>query len=373
MVQKSMKRSLSITENGPGHSQKHIGKICIFLLLVFCVIFYGTAKEDPYSLLKQVPTYHDLITCTAIKQYSVPVTASGKIWDEITCFLEQQGTTEYELIEYFRAPDLNALRLETKNGSATHLIAGLMDPLKIFQILLQELESFKSVKVFNELKELSSATLSDSGNAWAIELKPKSGNSILRQYSDYGTEGVFTEIAWLKATIEKKTHVIRSLELEKNIRIQAMQNDLKEYRNSIVRYEFDYFFSKTAILPSEMLVWRNNIPVIALSTTYQLFQSVPLPLKKVFSYTINGTTEQLSFTYGTFNLNAKIPQEVFIENKTTGPFHLQEANRLSKEAQEALMSGKMVIARRKMKTLIFKYPESPQAKQAQIFLQGLPE
>ena len=52
---------------------------------------------------------------------------------------------------------------------------------------------------------------------------------------------------------------------------------------------------------------------------------------------------------------------------------IQKANREAVKARDAIAKGNLAEARRRMELIVKIYPDTPQAKQARIFLNSLPE
>ena len=342
--------------------------VLVFFLFLNSGVFAG--NPDPYKILRKVPTYSDLLNKGKIKTYSVPVRASGKLWDEIEAAAHCKGA-QIKLTEYYKAPNTVSLRI---GGCASelNLIPGVIDPVQVFRILLKELESYKERKVFYRLKKQSKAIIEKKTDTYLIMLKPRNGKYILNEYHDSGTETVVTKIEWLNAEIYVNTNLIKVLEIKKETLLNSMEANLNSSKISVVKLKFAYLFWHGNFFPQKLSVWQNGEKKLSLSAKYKEQDGRLLPQQKVLEYSLKQKPETVVLDYGKYNIDIPLSENELSVSLAASNV-LQKANGISLKVQDAVVNGRVMEARRRMNLLADHYSDTPQGRQAKAFLDGMPQ
>lgn len=329
-------------------------------------------SANPYSILKKIPTYTELSIPKKINTYQVPVTATGNIWNEIIS-TSKLGDKNVHLVEYYKSPDHFILTAKEDKTAPARIISGMMDPVYVYNFILRELESYKKKEIFKKIKSGSNASLSETDESFILEFNPKNGKMIASHFSDHGPETVLTKLLWLRATVEKGSYVLKKLEIKKISKIRTMGKSDKPEKLHDQKIDFKYIKREERYYPVEMHIYENNTLTFRLFAEFILVdKKYFLPAKKILEYLKGDKTERLLIDYGKYELNKKLPKNIF-NNPKTSSLRIKKANQIAINGEQAFKNGDIRKARRMFETLVQQYPKSPQAKQARIFLSGLPD
>ncbi len=343
-----------------------------FFLLLIVTVFTISAKQDVFQILHDVPTYLELQDVGSIKNYNVQVKPSGVFWNEILGALNCENKQEITLTEYFKSPNKTTLNVGGC-GAISNLIPGIMDPISLFHLVLKEIESYRNPQTLLNIRDNSKTELTIQDNMYNIYVAPLRGrNYIIKKYSDTGTETVIKTLIWLKAQVNTENNLIKTLEIKKETNIKTISVGLNKTSVDSVKYEFSYFKWKNNFYPNELKLWKNNKLQLLLSAKYKEQENLLLPSKKTFKYARNNTFETGYLEYGKYNINETSTVSSVKNSNSNTAKKLQKANAISLKIQDALMNGRIMEAKRRIKILLEQYPNTPQAQQAKSFWQGLP-
>lgn len=339
-------------------------------LFLFCLSFHsfsGAAlPDDPFKALAKVPSYFDLTAAPGLTSYRVLVEGRGEVWQEIARTL---GEERANLVEYFRAPNDVSLQLQGREKAA-QFIPGLFDPNRAVRFLIDELESFRDQELMARLQEQGNVQNIHAAGRRIIEIVPRK-SVLLERFLESGTQASLIRIYRIRSELDSASGRILRFEVEKETRNRSIGSPWKsDTLRHLFRFDFGYQISKSKQwLPRDLEILRDGKKEMRFTIEYGRTQGWDLPALKQVEYRMGDHWESASLVYGEYVVNLPLPDSLFEEPGIEGSRQeLQKASRLSQMAEKALDQGKVEEARRRLEALIKQYPDTPQARQAMIFL-----
>jgi hypothetical protein len=353
----------------------------VCLVLIF--ICQEWAKEKPptdgYALLRSVQSPVDLLLPHLPRPYTVSVTLSGGVADEMNHTLEKLNldTPQYE--EVFDANRRFSLYLSNANYplETRECITGILNPVEMMEIVMASALKYRNKDLFSIIMKETSASISmetiEGIRYYKVLVAPK-GKYFAYSYEDKGN---YARESWLTAltlVMDSASHRATELVLQKHARqFDAVQKEKPPVDSFIIRYSFVYQTSGGVVLPTDLKLWVNGVQTLSLSASYRVLDEKyrVFDIRKICS-SVKDSASCLTMQYGAYR-TGEIPAAI---RKPLRPAayakDLERAALLSRDALNALRAGNIETAVRTCKKIVARYPETPQAVEARHLLSGLP-
>jgi len=228
----------------------HLFRASCCLLVLGLFSFCGAAQEDPFEVIRAIPSYFDLSVAPGLKSYEVPAQGRGAAWQEIAASL---GLKEVELVEYFHAPDQVCLRLRAKGMGSTQFVPGLFDPNQAVGLLLDELRLLKEKKTLGTLRDRGVVSSMVSNGRRRISLTPRDG-LLLEQFRESGTEAALIRIYAIEAELDSASDRLLRLVLDKETMIRSVGAPVSSESGRVkLRLDLAYERFDARWLPKELV------------------------------------------------------------------------------------------------------------------------
>ncbi len=369
----------TLTETGPGFLMKQRS----FFFLLVCVQAFlvsgGTRKlSKPYQTLSQIQSPYELIAGYFPKNYSVPVTFSGSIAEEIKEVLD---TLDIAMVQHRETFDRKyGFQLDITNKDYTtqtrDLLSGILNPIEMTDIVLNSVLKYRDTETLIQIqKETVITTKREKYKGMPITiitLTPK-GKRFCYRYKDMGAYVHESWLTQLSCTFDPATmHALR-LSLKKFSRMFASDQDNQpEPVESSHNYVFTYETIENHIVPSRLDFHVDSTLNFTLAASYRKADDhIVFDKREIIYYLPNKSTSRLIIQYHDYSFSGIVRTEPVTPTDKYSK-KLKRAASLSRKAIAALNKGNIHRATDIMQTIIDNYPGTPQAVEAQKLLSGLP-
>ncbi len=352
----------------------------LFLLLtcVFSLGFSGKPKlSEPYKILARIQPPYSLVAKLLPRRYTVPVTLSGSIADEIALILDTIDIDAPLYTEQFDKKQGFSLRIANKHYPAKtrELLSGIINPIEMTEVILNAILKYGNRDVLLQLQNetiIESKTHPNQPTTLNVFLAPK-GSRFCYEYRDMGAYLHESWLTSLSISIDTTTMLAKQLSLVKHSR--TFTGNQKEPA-PIKTVHQDYHFSYTAIgdnlLPAYLSCAIDSLETLSISATYRQMGTYTLFDERKITYRLpNSSKANLILQYGTYNLDAPLKYLSKVIGSGTYVKMLERAAEHSRKARQALNNGNIQSAIFIMKDLVKNYPNTPQAVEAHKLLAGL--
>ncbi len=352
----------------------------LFILVCVTLVSGGTRKlSKPYQILSQIQSPHELISGYFPKNYSVPVTFSGSIADEIREVLDTLDVAMVQYSEIFDRKTGFQLNITNKDYTAqtSDLLSGILNPIEMTDIILNSILKYRDTETLLQIQKetiISFKRETQKGMPITIiNLTPK-GKRFCYQYKDMGAYVHESWLTVLSLTLDPATMHALKLSLTKYSRMFASdQESLPELTTSSHNYAFSYTAIEGHTVPSQLNLYVDSALTFSLAASYRKSGNYLLFDKREITYFLpNKSTSRLCIQYHDYSFT-NTPKKAPDTPTDKYSKKLKRAASLSRKAIEALNKGHIHRAVNIMQTIIDNYPGTPQAVEAQKLLSGLPQ
>lgn len=348
--------------------------------MLFLVVSSPAKKpaSKPYTVLSRIQSPYTLIASHFPKQYTVPITLSGSIADEIRGVLDTMDITMVRYVEHYDKK--RGFQLVISNEAYTvqtrDLLTGILNPLEMTDVILHSILKYQEAETLEHLRQTTSIARTQktvSGIPLSVFTLTPRGSRFCYRYKDMGAHIDENWLTELQVAVDPATMLAHELSLKKHRRIfSADQQEKSMPTLSLYAYGFTYTIIGGVAVPSRLDLYIDGVQVLALTASYKKQAQYILFDKREITYFLpDKSTEQLTIQYTTYRF-ARPPDA--IKTLPAGKYtkKLRRAAELSRKAGEALNKGHIQTAVSILQTLIDSYPGTPQAVEAQKLLTGLP-
>jgi hypothetical protein len=360
-----------------------------FLAAFACAsVFQGQGickKPDlpaPYLVLRSVQAPYELVFSHFPAQYTVPITLSGAISDEMKKTLKGMGLEAPSYEEVLDKSRQFHLFLANKNYSleTRDLLSGVLNPVEMIDIVVSSALKYRQEEQFRAIANETSITITSrqaqGKTMLSIVLVPR-GKYFAYSYEDLGA---YIRESWLSTVIcvmDSASHCVYELTLYKNSRtFTADQTRKPPVDSSVLHYAFSYAQFDGALLPAALSLCINGAPSLALEATYRREGKYLLFDTRKICY-INpkapgGDSSCLMMNYGAYDINRVPPSLKQSVAPQAYAKSMEKAAELSRKALALIRKGSLDAAMAVLKKVVADFPETPQAVEARKLLYGLP-
>jgi hypothetical protein len=359
---------------------------CCAVLIVALLWTGGVCKKAPlpdaYVKLRSVQSPDQVVFSRMPPQYTVPITLSGDIADEMEKTLHAINLESPHYQEVLDKSHQFHLLLANQNYSleTRDLLSGVLNPAEMIDIVISSVLKYRQEESFREIAEQTTIACNPgrlgSRAIVRFELVPK-GKYFAYDYEDMGSYVRESWLTRLVCVMDSATRAVYELTLHKNSRtFAADQTQKPPVDSSVLSYAFTYAAFEGVVLPAGLALAVNGTRSLTLEATYRWEgQYMVFDTRKICYVNPRkpaGEPTCLMMTYGAYQVNS-VPASL---KQTLNPDHyaqnLEKAARLSRMAVDRLRNGKIDDAIQTLKKLAADFPETPQAVEARKLLDGLP-
>jgi hypothetical protein len=338
--------------------------------------------SDAFVKLRSVQSPDQLVFSRLPPQYTVPVTLSGDIADEMERTMRTINLEAPKYLEVLDKKHLFHLLLANRNYSleTRDLLSGVLNPAEMMDIVVSSALKYRQEDQFRAIADETIITCTPGifgdKKILTFVLVPK-GKYFAYSYEDMGA---YVRESWLTSlvcVIDSASRCVYGLTLHKNSRIFAADQTQKPpVDSSVLHYAFTYGVFDAVFLPAGLTLSINGCPSLTLTASYRWDGSyVVFDTRKIcYVNPAKPSAEPrcLMMTYGIYELNAVPPS--FGQALQPGRYaqNLEKAARLARTALERIRSGNIDAAVGVLRRVVSDFPETPQAVEARELLSSLP-
>lgn len=352
--------------------------LLFFILLSISLSFAESKVMEQYRIFRDVRNSFESAQKFLPKEYTVPVFISGPVAEEILARVDSLDIEKPGFIEHLDKDRNFKLLLSNKNYSSRtrELLSGILNPVEMIDGIMNSVLKFSEENFLKKLEKETTFSkkeiiLSEKNNN-QITLKP-SGSRFNYLYKDMGAYILENWLTELTLIIDPKTNLATEMSYTKYSRLTGTSSsERKEAKKSIHTFRFRYSKIKEAILPSALRFYINNKPTAALMVEYREMDKFILFEKRTVKYIMpDGSSVDLNMDYGDYTFDKPPAPSGQISSNVKYSKNLKKAAERAREASSALREGKLTNAANILKTIVDRYPGTPQAVEASRILTGL--
>jgi hypothetical protein len=336
---------------------------------------------DSYQRLRSLQSPDRIVLSRMPHHYTVPITLTGDIADEMEKNLKCIGL---DAPRYMEILDKSQFRLLLANQNYSietrDLLSGVLNPAEMIDIVISSVLKYRQEDQFHDIAEQTTLSCTAGGQGTVptvrYDLAPK-GKYFAYAYDDVGAYIRESWLSGLSCVADSATGCVYELTLNKNTRTFAADQTRKPpIDSSVLSYKFAYAIFDDVSMPSGLTLTVNGVRTLTLEATYRWEGRFMVFDTRKICYVDSRKPSSapvcLMMTYGTYQLNEATPSFAHPLNPDRYARNLEKAAALSRVAEDRLRSGKIEAAIQTLKTLAADFPETPQAVEARKLLEGLP-
>ena len=337
-----------------------------------------SADDSLYTLLRSIPTPQQLVYPFFPAAYRVAVQMSGPMADEMQATLTGLGAANAQFEEVF---ENRQSRLEVANPDYTYetreLVCGILNPIAMTDVVLA---SFIRYRNEAELKALIAETVKTQSvvhtaghTRFQITFTPR-GERFAYRYEDQGSHVAESWLRRLMVEVDSASKTVSAIVLSRHSRlVDATQTAPAAVVIDDYQYVIQYDTVMSAIVPVQLVMTRNNKPVLVMRAAYRHEKErLVFDHRSICMTAANGTTQCLELAYGTYRFSTQTPVAHGIIKNDAMAHQMKQAAKLLREVRDELTKGNINSALSKLNECVDRYGQTPQSLEARRLLQGLP-
>lgn len=333
---------------------------------------------EQYRIFKDVRNSFESAKKYLPKEYTVPVYISGPVAEELLAQIDSLGIEKPGFAEHLGKDKQFTLLLSNKNYSTRtrELLSGILNPIEMIDAIMKSVLKFSEESFLKNLEKETSFkadTLSiDNHKIVRVTLTPN-GNKFNYIYKDMGAYMLENWLSELTLDIQPESKLATELSYVKHTRLTGTSSqERKKPKISKHTFKFKYEKVKDIQIPSALRLYINNKPTAALSVNYRELDRFILFDKRKVKYIMpDGNSAELFMEYGEYSFTKPPEQSGHITSNEKYSKNLKKAAERAREASQAIKNGKLTTAANILKTIVDRYPGTPQAVEASRILTGL--
>ncbi len=358
-------------------------RLCVIFIILFSFSISTeiSAKQklnDSYTIITRIKSPLEMISDIFPKRYSVPVTLSGSIADEIASILDTINIDKPLYSEYYDRKNGFVLSIinEQFPSQTREMISGILNPIDMTGVILNYLLKYREtdnlIKLQKETTINTKNVKKGDSTMILIEIKPK-GTRFCYEYKDFGAYLHESWLSEMSITIDSSTMVAQELSIVKHLcDYNATQQKRPAPKKFHQLYKFTYAEIKGSPIPSTFDLYIDSQLTLSFSASYREFDKYTTFDRREITYFLNDKpASDLIMKFMKYDLS--VEKKIIKEDKIKDEYakNLKRAAAYSRKATEALNSGRIQKAVQLMQMIIDNYPHTPQAVEAKKLLSGL--
>jgi len=315
------------------------------------------------------------------ENYTTQLSLEGKISDEITTSLKNQGLEKPQFRETYSRKNGFKLLLVNENYSLStkNMISGIFNPLEMIELTIESLVRFRDPNKFGRLQKETSMQVSNEGfrgkRIYRVDLSPRK-ERFAYTYEDQGNSIKEKWLQHLSASIDSVSLLIYKISLVQCTKvIHANQSIRPRVDTTAKEYIIRYTEGSQPVLPHDLSVYINAHKVLEITADYQKVNKYTVFKSRYICFISDKKTKKcLTMNYGDYNFKTSIISKIkrnMQEKPSTAD--INKAAVLAEKATQAMDEGELEKAMRYFKKLIRNYPQTPQGVEAGNLVKNLPQ
>lgn len=355
-----------------------INAVLIILLAISVSSFSKENKLEQYKIFKDVRSSFDAALKYLPKEYTVPVHISGPVAEEILAQIDSLDIDKPGFIEHLDKDRRFRLLLANENYSSRtrELLSGILNPVEMIDAIMKSVLKYSEESFLKKLERetsFSKDTITIENKKFIrVTLKP-SGTRFNYAYRDMGAYMIENWLTEMTLDIYPHNNLAAELTYVKHSRLTGTSGEnKKETKISKHTFRFRYSKIKDIEVPSSLRLYINDKPTAALSVKYREEDRYILFENRKVKYIISESKPvELIIDYGTYTFDKPPAPSGQITTNSKYSQNLKKAADRAREASQAISEGKLSTAANILKTIVDRYPGTPQAVEASRILTGL--
>ncbi len=356
----------------------------LFMSLTISVLLLSGSISAKENLMEQYRVFRDVrgsfekAQKYLPKEYTVPVQISGTIAEEILAQVDTLGIEKPGFIEHLDKDKRFKLLLANENYSSRtrELLSGILNPVEMIEAIMKSVLKFSEESFLKKLEKettFTKDTVSDEEQKLIrVTLKP-SGTRFNYAYKDMGAYMIENWLTELTLKIYPENNLAAELSYTKHSRLTGTSSgERKDPKISRHTFRFKYKKVKDIEIPSALRFYIDGKPTAALSVNYREEDNFILFENRNVKYIMpDGRSSELRMDYGKYIFDKPPEPSGQITSNDKYSKNLKKAADRAREASQAISDGKLSTAANILKTIVDRYPGTPQAVEASRILTGL--
>ncbi|MBD3321633.1 MAG: hypothetical protein GF350_11115 [Chitinivibrionales bacterium] len=340
--------------------------------------FGDSAQENgPYALLRKIPSPPEMLKEHFPAAYTVPVTLTGTIADEMKRSLEKMelpGPAFNEILD--RDGNISLIIANKEYSLQTRdLVSGIINPTEMINSIVESLLRFRDTRKFSLLKKETTISVRDTvfkkQEMLYISLCPR-GKRFGYSFDDRGTYVVEEWLTGLDLLVGRNDFRVYEITTRRHSRKQTLQQvDKPEPQVLAMKYHIEYANDTHGRLPARLRLFINNRLTLSVSAEYRRAgRHIVFSSRSICHHDRHSEKSCLEMNYGIYRFSRFLPRpNKRREHKYAG--RLSKAAALSRDAAAKLEKGDISHALRIYARLIDDFPETPHAIEARKLIESL--
>lgn len=331
--------------------------------------------EDPYALLKVIPSFFALYAQKGLDAYSADAVVEGALYESLADMAAQKNLSAPKFMEIYRAEKGFFFKLKNMDYPAffKQMVDELFTPVRAFDQVIKTIESRRELSWFNRFKASTNVEAKriqyDESPHIRLVFTAKSGGVIETHTDTVGSQPRVTETLLMSFVINPENRLLKLMKVLQKEKTGGEETDVEK------RFFFSYVAINGRTLPSELTIERNGKKEIKFKAIYIIKENYAVFSEKFFGFKAqDGSTGKVSIKYLNYKFNKNADLSLVDEAMSRMMLEQEaDAEKLFASAKELIMDGKNDKAKKILQKIVKNYPETTYAKQAQTLLDGLPE
>jgi hypothetical protein len=349
----------------------------IALLLCGAALFAESAiPDDPYDILKGIPSFYELFAQNGLAAYSADVKIEGAVTKTLSDLAAEKGLPVPEFIEYYREKEGFSFRLKNMNYPPLlkQMIGEIFMPVQIFDRVISLIESKRELGWFQNFKAVTQVEAKWIQYQETPHIKlafiARPGELIETREEGEGAAKKTVETTAMTFIVQPSGKMIRMLKVYQTEKTSAGETKVEK------KFLFDYTKIGTRWMPSELRIEKNNTQEVRFRAGYTTSGGFTIFAEKIFEFsTAAGKPEQVRLLYRNYTFNKNVNFKYLEDGSAKGGAlpDEAEAEKLFNKAKDCIINGKTAEAKSLLKKVIKDYSATSYAEQSKTLLSGLPE
>lgn len=352
-----------------------IPSLIVFLSLCLPSALFAEAPipDDPYNLLKEIPSFYDLFTQKGLEAYSADIKIDGAIAQTLSNLASEKNLPPPEFIEYYTVKEGFVFRIKnsTYPSLLKQVIGEMFTPVQVFDRVIALIESKRELSWFQHFKSVTHVDAKwiqyQETPHIRLVFTANPGETIEKHDDPNGTT---TSTQAMTFIIQPAAKTIRLLKTDQ------IERSKDGERKTEKKFIFEYQTFDNRQMPSELKIEKDGKEEVRLKAVYDKKKNLIVYAEKAFTFTgSSGTRETIRLHYSNYRFNKDVDFSYLEKNGNTGASlaNEAEAERMYNKAKNLILNGKTKEATNLLRKIIKEHSETSYAEQAKTLLDGLPE
>jgi hypothetical protein len=348
------------------------------IVIFLCGFAFSEAPipDDPYNILKEIPSFYDLFSQKGLSAYSADVKIEGAVTRTLEELASEKGLPAPDFIEYYREKEGFSFKLKNTNYPVLlkQIICEMFTPVQVFDRVISLIESKRELTWFQNFKAVTRVEAKWIQYQETPHIKmvftARQGDLIEKREEGEGTGKKTIETNAMTFIIHPATKLIKVLKVDQMEKTSSGETKAEK------KFLFEYKKFGARWMPAELKIEKNNVEEVRFQAVYSTAGNFTVYAEKIFSYTSpDGKPEQVKLVYSNYSFNKNVSFKYLDEGPEKSGSLSDEAGaeKLFNKGKDLIINGKTGEAKSILKRVVKEFPGTSYAEQAKTLLDGLPE